>query len=500
MASLFSPDIEQHLLGLLLVHPDLYGELSLLNRDDFEPVRQRIFDVIKLSLDSSPQLSVTPIILVEKLKSYGQSVTEEGGMSVLDYLDGLVNLGRLVERKDAGSLLKELKLLTIKRELVQKLKDATAEVIKSTTFDGVVKAVDVGLTSVTTRYFKGRDTQDMFAGMEASIEASGAQEKEDLGYVGVIPSIDRTLGALFYPGSFTNISARSGGNKSSLGFYYSILTAEKHTLPVLWLDAGEMTLQQIERRAACCFSLGRIPLWAARSNGWRRNQEWTDIMRGEVFPRVRKLVGRVAFQNVSGMTPKEKTAFMRQHYFNKVGRGNFLIIVDDYLKGIESMNKNTAEYQSIGYYTSDVKSLVTEDITAGFMTFTQSNRFGVSKGKKAADIVDNDSVISLSDRIKDNCTACFIMRYKVEEELAREKNSFGNIVLKCTKIREGLGREYETFARPVKMTKGSFADNYFNLDYHGFHFSDKGLFSDVAQKLGHVAVDLSSREGTEQMP
>ncbi len=295
------------------------------------------------------------------------------------------------------------------------------------------------------------------------------------------------------------IGARSGGNKSSFGFYYAVTTAELHDLPVLWLDAGEMTEKQLIFRAACCFSKGRIPLWAARGNGWRTKPEWVDIMRGEVFPRAEKLIGRFGFKNVSGMTREEKISFMRRYHHNKIGKDRFLIIVDDYLKGMENMGKETKEYQTVGYYTSDVKSLVTNEINAGFMTFVQLNRFGVSKGRKAEDIVDNDSTISLSDRIKDNCTSVLLMRYKVVEELARERNAFGNVLLKTLKIREGLGRDYESFARPIKLAKG-FAEDYFNLEYHGFHFKDMGRFSDVCARLGHTAIDLSQREGGEPMP
>lgn len=496
----YSPEIEQHLLGILLAEPTTWGDVNMVTRNDFSVIRRHLFDAIKGQLDAVPQLPVTPIILVEKLKSYGQSATDVGGVDLLAYLTGLSDLGRMLRKEEARALMGELKLLTVKREQMAKCDEVKQAVAEAKTFGEIVKAVDSTLTAVTNEYFKTGETEDVFQGMRDLIEERGNQEKEELGYVGVIPAIDRTLGPLFFPGAFTNISSRSGGGKSSFGFYYAIGTAEKHNLPLLWLDAGEMTKDQLRFRAACCFSEGLIPLWAVRSNGWRRNKEWTAIMRDKVLPRCDRLIGRMAYKNVGGMTPKEKIAFVRRHYFNKVGRGNFLLIVDDYLKGIEAVSKETKEYQSIGYYTSDMKSLVTAEINAGFMTFTQSNRFGVSKGKKEADIVDNDSVISLSDRIKDNCTANFLMRYKVATELARERNLFGNVLLKVLKIREGLGHDYEQFARPVKMANGSFAEDYFNLDYHGFHYRDMGLFSELMKTLGHVAVDLSQREGTEEMP
>lgn len=495
--SLYLPDIEQHLLGLLLNSPQVYPDVSFLTREDFADVRQHLYDVLRLRLEANE--AVTPVIIAEKLKGYGQMGAEIAGVDTLTYLDGLQRRGKSIKSEDAGALAKELKKASIKRELIAKCKEAQSKIEAAKTLDEMTTVVTKTISSVETAYYKGGETSDFFGTMEANIEESGAKEKEELGYVGVIPSIDRTLGPLLYRGAFSLVGSRSGGGKSSFGFDYVVETAEKHGFPILWLDAGEMTEAQLQYRAACCFARGKIPLWAARSNGWRRNKEYTEIMRDEVFPRVRKLKGKFHFRSVVGMSREEKIAFMRRFHHNKVGKDNFLAIVDDYLKGIESMGKETKEYQTIGYYTSDVKNLVTNDINAGFWTSVQLNRFGVSKGKKADEIVDNDSTISLSDRIKDNCTSVLIMRYKVMEELAREKNQFGNVLVKVAKIREGLGRDYEMFAQPVKLAKG-FAENYFNLDYHGFHYRDCGLFSDIATKLGQTAVDLSQREGDEKMP
>lgn len=492
---LFLYDVEQDLLGLLLSVPEVWPDVQFISRDEFSEVRQHLFDVIKQQLDTNQ--SVAPSILTEKLKSYGQTTT--GDVDTFVYLDGLSRRGKLIDKKHALELAKELKKATVKRQLRAACLKAAKDVEKANTFEEMTNVVTTAVTSVNTEYYRGGETSDLFGTMEANIEARGNQEKEELGYVGVLPSIDSTLGPLLHKSGMSLICARSGNGKSSFGFFYSVLTAERHGLPILWLDKGEMTEEQLQFRAACCFSQGKIPLWAVRSNGWRRNKEWVDIMRGEVFPRVRKLRGKFHFKSVAGLSRKEMVAFVKRYYFNKIGRDNFLIVVDDYLKGVEAMGKDSKEYQEIGYYTSAMKSLVTDEINAGFMTFAQTNRFGVSKGKKVEDIVDNDSVISLSDRIKDNCTSVLLMRYKVMQELAAEKNAFGNVLIKVSKIRDGLGKDYDKFVRPIKLAKG-YADDYFNLDYSGFHYRDMGLFSEVCKRLGHTAIDLSVREGNEQMP
>lgn len=494
----YLPDTEQHFIGLLLNNPSVWPEVNLIAPKDFMRVRQPLMEVMRQQLDQTPPASVTPVILMERLKSY--AVNDFDGIDVLTYLNGLEIRGRLLKTSEAINLLKELKEATATRELIEACEKAKVRIKEAKSFSEKVEAVTKTLASVQTEFFKSGDTEDMFAGMRDEIEQRGNSDDEQLGYIGVLPSIDRTVGPLLAPAGFCNISARSGVGKSSFGFFYAVSTVEKYEdMNLLWLDSGEMTLQQLQFRAAACFSKGRVPLWALRSGQWRKKQEWVDIIRGEVWPRVQRLVGRCAFKNVSGMTAKEKVNFMRRHYHAKVGSGRFLAIVDDYLKGMESLNKETKEYQSIGYYTSDVKNLVTDEINGGYMTFTQSNRYGIVKGKKAEEIQDNDNQISISDRIKDNCTTNWILRFKVMDELSREKNAFGNVVLKNLKVREGLGRDFESFIRPIKVGN-TYVDDYFNLDFHGFHYRDMGLHSEMLAALGHTAIDLSSDKTKREMP
>lgn len=488
--SLYDLEVEKDFLGILLNNPDVWGEIHWIAEKDFSQPHRPFFVVIKQQLENHEKVLST-VLISERIKSYNIDLK----VDAYDYIESLKLRTRLSEKTEILPILKELKRLTVRRELIQKCEEAQKKLREDKSLDaeGMVGVVTNSLTSVNTDFYKSGETEDLMDGTIEMIEERGENEKEDLGYVGVLPSIDKTIGPLIHPGSFCNISARSGVGKSSLGFFYSSLTAELHeNIYLLWLDAGEMTKEQLQFRATCCLSKGRVPLWALRSGVWRKNKEWVDIIRGDVWPRVRGLIQRIDYRSVGGLSPKEKVNLMRRHYYRKVPKDGFLCIVDDYLKGMESLNRETKEYQAIGYYASDVKSLVTEEINGGFMTFTQSNRTGISKGKKASEIVDNDSVISISDRIKDNCTTNFLMRFKVMEELAKEENKFGNILLKNLKTRDGLGRDFESFIRPIKLSNGQFAEDYFNLDYHNFYFKDKGLYSEMLNRLGQVTVDLST--------
>jgi hypothetical protein len=232
-----------------------------------------------------------------------------------------------------------------------------------------------------------------------------------------------------------------------------------------------------------------------RTGEWRKHPAMVTLIRGELWPRVRKI--RMFYHNTSGMSPKEKVAFMRRFHHSAVGKDEFLIVCEDYLKGVEALGRDRAEYQAVGYYVTDVKNLVTNDINAGYWSSLQSNRMGISKGKKVEEMQDHEGSASLSDRISWECTNQFFMRFKEPIELAQEKGLFGTVALKPTKVREGYGREYEKVLRPVKLPNGSFAGNHINMAFNHFHYEDRGLYSEALEVLGHTTVDMGDKSAAK---
>lgn len=492
-------DIEQHLIGLLLSHPESWGDVSMVAAKDFSPVRQRVISVLRQQLDVVPQGSVTPVILTEKLKSIG--INDVGGVDTLAYLEALARRGRAIEPKEAFNLFKELKTASVRRELLEACDDTKRAVKEAKTFDEMVGAVDKTMNAVNTEYYTSESTL-MFDGFKEEMEARRANpiKAEDLGYQGPFPSINATLGSITFPGSFVVIGARTGGQKSAMGFFYNTFLAEKYGLTVLHLDANEMPRKQILDRAAACFSKGQMPLWAIKSGEWGQNKESVRLWHEVVVPKIDKISKLIHYKNIGKMTPSQVVAYIRRFYFKHVGRGNHLLINLDYIKGMSSMRGGRdSEYQVVGDYIDELKGLITEEITASIWTSVQQNRGGIVSGKKVDDIVDSEGNFGLSDRIIQQATDGFSMRFKVPEELGKEKNLFGNIRLEQHKGRDLVGREFMQALMPIKVGN-KFAKNYYNLNSHGFSFEDKGDLRAMLKTLGHVAVDLSDPKKTEQMP
>lgn len=492
--SLYNPEVEANALSILLrAGPAVWGDFHLTDAADWSEPHRMLWDIVNLQLSQTPQGSLDPLLLSEKLKGNGKTQLM-GGFDIYEYLIGLSN--RFVPTEKGDEYARELKRLRVRRDLIVETDTTRRKLIESpnASFEEMTGMVEKGLSSVSTTYSKTEVTEVMGDDFVRAIEerANNPIKPEEMLYMGPFDSINRTVGPAIFPGSLSLLIARTGVGKSSLSFYWCAFVAEKYDLPLLWLDAAEMTVEQLRFRAACCFSKGRVPLWAVRSGEWKQRKEWRDIMYGETLPRAKKI--QMSYRNVGGMSPKEKISFIRRFSYNTVGKDRFFIIGDDYLKGIEAIGQRTAEWQAMGYYVGDVKTLVTDEIQAGYWSSLQGNRSIVTQGKKEKDIVDSgETGASISDRIIQQATTAWLMRYKVNEELARENNLFGNMVLKKAKIREGYGKEYDKVMRPIKLAGGGFGEQYWNLsNVGGFYYEDKGLYSEALAVLGQSSVNMGN--------
>lgn len=487
--SLYNLDTEQNCLSVLLQFPDTFGDFHIISRTDFSEAYQVLWDIISKRLVLNPPGSVTPLLLAEEMRSIGASL--KGGFDPYEVLNGLAI--RFIQKSDAAGLARELKRYTVRRQLVEKLEATKRELVMTpgASFDQMTTLVEKSLSSIDTTYYKPK-VAELFSTLEYNIEkrADNPVNPDEQLYQGPLPSINRTIGPLIFPAAFTCTIARTSTGKSAFSFFYCVHVAERYNLPLLWIDAGEMTLEQLQMRAVSCLSGGKVPLWMVRTGEWRKHSWMVKLIRGELWPRVKKL--RMFYHNTAGMNPKEKVSFVRRFHYNQVSREEFLIVCEDYLKGVEALGRDRAEYQNVGYYVSDMKSLVTNELNAGYWSTLQSNRGGISKGKKVEEMQDNEGSASLSDRISWECTNMFFMRFKEPVELAKEMKLFGNVALKPTKVREGYGREYEKILLPIKLPNGSFTTDYFHISMTNFHYIDKGLHSEAMEVMGQGAVNLGN--------
>jgi replicative DNA helicase len=493
MSNLYNVEIERHFFASLNKNPEQWGEVSgFMGTQDFSKIHQAIYDVYKLQLDQNK--SIQPVIIAEIIQKYS---VQFDGITPGEYLQtfDLIPVGE----NSCLEFAKEIKRLTVRRELVGKCSKLNEELKKSQdkSAEDMIALVDKELSDINVKYFQ-QETEEVFSDIIEVIEERGnnPQDAASMGFMGPFESINSTLGSLSYPSAFVCVGARTGNGKSSLGFYYNTWVAEKHSIPVLHLDAGEMTKQDLQMRATCALSAGKVPLWAVESGEWRKNKEYTDIIRGEVWPKVKNI--KTYYKNIAGLSPKEFVSYIRRFYYNKIGRGNHLLIHWDYIKGTESMAKNAQEYQSIGYMIGDLKSMITTEITGSVWTSVQNNKMGIYNGKTSDQVNDSEESYSLSDRIIQQCTNAFTMRFKLPDEITKESNLYGNVILKSTKERKLLGKNYQDMISFVKIqgkdssgkNTTQYKKNYFNLAMNNFSYEDKGSLKDMVEAMGLSKIKL----------
>ena len=258
-------------------------------------------------------------------------------------------------------------------------------------------------------------------------------------------------------------------HNTSFAMYHQIYIAEKYKQPLLWLDFGEMTGQELQMRSIVMLTKGRVPYWALESGQWRKNEEWTKIVR-ENWERVKKI--KVYYQDVSTFGPQETISFIRRFAYNKVGRNNLFLVVYDYFKPFETHNYNSPEWKQMGHFLQDIKSFIVNELPIPFWGAIQLNRLGITTNRNANQIDDSENAIGLSDRITQQSSHALLLRFKTMDEIAIEDNRFGNMKLICVKHRH-LGKDFMDAIKPIKVGK-RFMKNYINLDSGSFYYEDRG--------------------------
>jgi hypothetical protein len=121
------------------------------------------------------------------------------------------------------------------------------------------------------------------------------------------------------------------------------------------------------------------------------------------------------------------------------------------------------------------------------ITSVQSNRSGVTTNRRIENILDDESIVSLSDRIIQFCSHMFHLRSKTNEEIQAEGATFGTHVLSCFKHRH-LGRNVHRALNLVELEDGSKRRNHINLDMANFSIREVGDLQDQVSDLGLNAI------------
>lgn len=491
----YSHEVERQFIAGLLIYPKKYSEICsfIKSSDFFSEVNKVIFSFLKSCYDKAERPDA--VTLSEKIKLSG--ISFEDNLNISDYIQAL-SLRKTSE--DAFiDCAKDLKKMSIRREIHgvgEKICSAMKSIDGSTSLSDIINQADSIYSDINV-YENGENSpQNIFEEMEDTVESRGNNPVTEFGPSGPHSRLHELYGSLLRPGNITTVVARTGVGKTQFVMDFCTKVSEEHGIPILHLDNGEMSKEELLARQ--CASLSGVPLHLIETGQWRMAGEEIVSKVRAVWPTIKKR--QFYYQNVGGMKVDSMMQLIKHFYYGYVKRGNPMILSFDYIKTTSELQGNKNEWQVVGEMVDKFKKLIQAEIifegepTISMITSVQSNRAGITNNRNADNIVEDESIVSLSDRITQFSSHLFHLRQKTLDEITSENNLFGTHRLTCFKYRH-LGENIHRALSPVRLANGDLKKNYINLNFDNFNISEMGDLKDMVDAETDVDLGLDDLGG-----
>jgi replicative DNA helicase len=500
----YSYELEQHLLAGLIKHPEAYPLIaSFITEKDFfsdnSIVNKTVFCVLRQSLEAAEVLD--EVLLSQRVQSLGMSF--EDNINISDYIKALSM--RQISKDGVAKTAKELKKITVRREI----HDASIDVAKSmksissgSSYDQIVSEADKIYNEKINLYEIGSENpENIFEGMEDFIEERGNNPIDEFGLMGPHERVNELYGSLLRPGNITVVVARAGVGKTQFCMDFCTKVSEKNNhVPILHFDNGEMSKEELIVRQ--CSALSGVPMHLLETGRWRQAGE-------DIINKVRQTWKKIKnfkfyYYNVAGHSIESMINIIRRFYFSEVGRGNKMIFSFDYIKTSYERQNGVSSWESVGRMVDKFKQLIQKELcfnegpVVSMLTSVQSNRLGITNNRNSDNVVDDESIVSLSDQITQFCSHLFLLRQKTMDEIQSEPEDFGTHKLICLKYR-WLGKDVHRALQPVEMPDGSKRKNYINLHMENFNLEEKGDLQDLVDNINSEGVQ-AVEDFLEELP
>lgn len=458
-----SKELERQLLSVLIKFPSCYGEITgLIDENDFSVshgsfVHRTIFKIIKRIQDNGPTESLDEVVLVERLRSSNISFIDN--IDIGNYIQSLVM--KKVSESSVLSIAKELKTYSVRRSIIEVCEDIKSDMVKSKGFSlpDIIKKADSKYNDKIDFYScEGLSPQNIYDDIGDVLEDLADNPRDPGMMSSHMPLLNSMYGSILRPGNITVICARTGVGKTTFCLdYVTRVSSEHQNVPILHFDNGEMSMLELQMRQVC--ALSGVPMYLIESGKWR-SSSYIDPLTGEevseaqtkakVYKAVKDMEGRLfCYFNVGGLSIDESIQIALRHYYAKVGRGNPMILSFDYIKSPNGKeDSNRSSWEVVGQMVDKFKKFVQRDITfnnrpvISMITSVQTNRSGITGNRSPDAIIDDESVVSLSDQITQFASHLFYLRPRLPRELQTEPDFYSRAThrLKCLKHRH-LGED-----------------------------------------------------------
>lgn len=489
MQEIYSLPIERLVLSGLMKFPNLFSELDqvITESDFFEPKNYVIYNVIRdLRIKDE---KVDKVIVAHQIHNIGISFI--GDIDIHNYVDNISYINTTEEASMNAA--RELVKLRIRREIIQSALNLKNFVEKNgdKQIDQIIAEADRIYNDNISLYDVEDAPKNLFEDMQEIVEELGENPNNETGLLTPYRTFNTMFGGLRGANLYA-IASRPGQGKTTFLNDVAYKTMLRNQTPCLMLDT-EMSTLEIQLRMVS--SITNVPLWYIETGNWRRNAEMVTSVRNawkniKDFPYYHK---HVANKNIDQIT-----SIIRRWHLSKVGRDQKSLICYDYVKLTgEKMGQNWAEHQAIGDKVDKLKR-VSEETKAPIFTAVQLNRSGENQGRRGADVTDDSSAISLSDRLQWFASFVAIFRRKTQDEIAEDTTMYGTHKLVPLKTRyqgrNATGHQDLVRRRNEDGSPGHWAVNFLNFNVENFAVSDRGSLRDIVES--NIPEDFEQAETT----
>jgi replicative DNA helicase len=494
MSNIYSLQLEKHVLGGLINHPDVFPEVDkfLSESDFFSEVHYTIFCVLRKSLLKNEKAD--KVILADQLKNWG--IKYNGDLDIYEYIDGIAFTQ--IKRSAVIQSVKDLKKYSLRRDY-EKIGEELKESMRKNgdkECSQIIESADKICNKLVDSYTESEEPVKLTEGLLDLLEDRGNNPVKEIGLATPFKSLNRLYGGLRIGQAFA-IASRPKQGKSTFLNEVAFGVAKINNCKVLFLDT-EMATEEVKFRRSA--ALTDINPWWLESGNWRKNEEMVKKVRGcEALKE-----GHDIFHiYVGNMSSDKVCSLIRRFKYEHVGRGNPFLVVYDYLKiTSENLSDFNKEYQAIGDKISLLKSCCMET-EAALLTANQLNRTAENRGRRGSQVVDDMSTLAGSDRLAWFGGNIFIFRSKTADEQHLDNRTgvdFGTHKLICVASRY-QGRDAAGFRDMVTRTLEDGSQraepNYLNFNIRNFKVEEKGTLEDIVRREDGVAdvSDISEDDG-----
>ena len=355
---IYSNQVEGHVLGGLLKHPDVLPEVdSFVGAADFyNDVHQTIYCILRESILNGEKID--KVLVATKISNLG--ISSKDDIDIYDYINTLSYTS--ITRDAVIGSCKELVKYRIRRELSDTADRIKEHVTNSSNedLDSIIASTDAIYSERVSSYSFEDDPQNVFDDLEFKIEERGNSPTDETGLSTTYNEFNRLFGGL-RGGNIYAIVSRPAQGKTTFINELCLGAAIKNDVPVLVLDT-EMATEEIQFRMAAAKT--GVPLWFLETGKWRSDKDMMEKVRS-YFQDLKR--HNYYHYHVRNKTTDEVCSMIRRWHMKYVGRGNKCVIAYDYVKLTgERVDKNWAEHQAIGEKIDKLKRIPNEAPLQGF--------------------------------------------------------------------------------------------------------------------------------------